>query len=115
MKKQLNMQLTSYAPLIEFHGFVHSDVMKLKKTIPQELQKLVEKKKILQKDYENFTFHEISGEVKDISGNTRPFIRMYSSEHVLVHLFADILKNLKWSLEVEFIKITHYMDLRPKK
>lgn len=104
------MQHTSYAPLIEFHGFSKAESLNVKEKISEALKKVLS-----EKDYDNLTFSEIPTEVVDVQGNQRPFIRMFSSEYAVVHKVIDLLKSLDWKGEIEFIKIANYFDLREKK
>ena len=104
------MQKNSYSPLIEFHGFVHSEFMRMKDHLSRELKKILS-----EDDYHNLTFSELTPKVIDIQRKDRPFLRLYSSEYVMVHKIHDILEKLAWEGEMEFIKITNYYDLRKKK
>jgi hypothetical protein len=104
------MQKTSYAPLIEFHGFTHSDVLKLKEKLSVSL-----KKELSKRDYGNLTFSEITTKVIDVTDVERPFIRMFSSDYIIIHKVVEFLKECKAQIEVEFIKITNYFDLRENK
>lgn len=101
------MQKNNYAPLIEFHGFVHPEFAALKEKLKLALERILS-----EEDYKNLTFSETPAKVMDTQEQSRPFIRMFSSEYVVVHKVVDILKEFSWKGEVEFIKITNYFDLR---
>lgn len=104
------MQKNNYAPLIEFHGYVHSEFMRLKDQLSTALKKILS-----EDDYKNLTFSELTAKVVDTERKSRPFLRLYSSEYVIVHKIHDILESIGWEGEMEFIKITQYHDLRKKK
>ncbi len=104
------MQKNSYSPLIEFHGYVHSEFMKLKDQLSEKLEKILSPD-----DYKNLTFSEITAKVVGTQKDDRPFLRLFSSEYVIVHKVHEILKNMDWEGEIEFIKISNYYDLRKKK
>lgn len=101
------MHPNNYAPLIEFHGFTSPAVTKLRKLMTAALST-----KLMKKDYNNLIFSEVMAKVEDVELNKRPYIRFYSSDFDIVHKVVDVLKELKWKGEIEFIKITNYFDLR---
>ncbi len=104
------MQHSSYAPLIEFHGYSHSGFMSLRDNLLDALKKVFS-----EDDYKNVTFSEIKTKVIDTEKTDRPFLRMFSSEFAIVHQVIEVLEELGCEAEVEFIKITNYFDLRKKK
>lgn len=101
------MQNINYAPLIEFHGFAHSEFEALKEKLKLALEKILSGE-----DYKNLTFSETTSKVIDTQEQARPFIRMFSSEYAVVHKVVYSLKEFGWKGEVEFIRITNYFDLR---
>ncbi len=81
------MQNTSYAPLIEFHGYTHAEFMSLRDQLL-----IILKAVFSENDYKNVTFSEITAKVIDTNKKNRPFLRMFSSEYAIVQEIVDILK-----------------------